>query len=136
MRQNPTRADRTRRRRSKPAPRTGWWFLEAVLEAIEAIPEAQKLISTIAEKRRNTRPGYSARNMLLACYAKYLLNEPYVVGLIERFRGSVRLRELCGFDTVPSESTFSRFFKFLSETSCGGRSNASQHGQRTEKAVA
>lgn len=114
-RKNAARANRTKRRRSKPAPKTGWWFLEAILEAIEAIPEAQTLISVIATRRRNTRPGYSARNMLRAVCCKYLLNEPYVVGLVERFRGSERLRDLCGFGAVPSQSTFSRFFKFLSE---------------------
>ena len=113
--QNAARVDRTRNQHSRPEPKTGWWFLESILQTIEAIPEAQKLISTIAEKRRNTRPGYSAGNMLKACCIRYLLNEPYVVGLIERFRGSARLRELCGFVTVPSESTFSRFFKFLSK---------------------
>ena len=83
--------------------------------AIEEIPEAQALIDAIAKKRRNTRPGYSACNMLRACCIKYLLNERYVVGLIERLHGSARLRDLCGFATVPSESTFSRFFRFVSE---------------------
>ena len=114
-RQNPARANRTRRRRSKPSPKTGWWFLEAILEAIEARPEAQTLIRAIAERRRNTRPGYSAADMLRAICCKYLLNEPYVIGLIERLRGSERLRDLCGFSAVPSESTFSRFFRFLSQ---------------------
>ncbi len=47
--------------------------------------------------------------------AKYLLNERFTVQFIERLRSSARLREICGFgDTVPSKSTFSRFFQLLS----------------------
>ena len=52
--------------------------------------------------------------MFRAFALKYLLSERYTVGLIERLRSSPRLREICRFDdSVPSDSTFSRFFSRL-----------------------
>lgn len=52
--------------------------------------------------------------MFRAFCLKYLLSECYVVGLIERLKSSPRLREICGFeDSVPSDATFSQFFKRL-----------------------
>ena len=45
---------------------------------------------------------------------KYTLNEPTVVGFLERLQASGRLRGLCGLaEEVPSESTCSRFFAVL-----------------------
>ena len=73
-------------------------------------------MDAVSERRRNTRPGYPARTMLRAFYLKCLLGERYVVGFIERLRMSPDLCNLCGFTgSIPSESTFSRFFKALSE---------------------
>ena len=44
--------------------------------------------------------------------------ERFTVGFIERLRTSPRLTELCGFSgSLPSEATFSRFFKLLSTAS-------------------
>ena len=51
--------------------------------------------------------------MFRAFCTKYLLGERFTVGLIERLRSSPRLREICGLDRIPSESTFSRFFSRL-----------------------
>ena len=45
---------------------------------------------------------------------KYLLNERFIVGFIERLRTSPRLQQICGLSGIPSESTFSRFFALLS----------------------
>ena len=73
-------------------------------------------MGAVSERRRNTRPGYPARGMLRAYYLKHLLGDRYVVGFIERLKMSPRLSKLCGFGrAIPSESTFSRFFKALSE---------------------
>ena len=47
---------------------------------------------------------------------KYLLNERFTVGFIERLRSSPRLQQICGLNSIPSESTFSRFFSLLSDT--------------------
>lgn len=52
--------------------------------------------------------------MFRAFCLKYLLGERFTVAFIERLRSSARLREICGFDdSVPSDSTFSRFFSRL-----------------------
>ena len=48
---------------------------------------------------------------------KYLLNERYAVGFLEHLRSSPRLQQMCGLDKLPSESTFSRFFRLLSDNS-------------------
>ena len=47
---------------------------------------------------------------------KYLLNERFTVGFIERLRSSPRLQQICGLSGIPSESTFSRFFAMLSDS--------------------
>ena len=52
--------------------------------------------------------------MFRAWCAKYLLNERFTVGLVDRLRASSRLRQVCGFGAgVPSDATFSRFFRRL-----------------------
>ena len=51
--------------------------------------------------------------MFRAFCTKYLLGERFTVGLIERLHSSPKLREICGLDSIPSESTFSRFFSRL-----------------------
>ena len=54
--------------------------------------------------------------MFRAFCLKYLLAERYTVGLIERLHSSPRFREICGFgDAVPSDATFSRFFRLLAD---------------------
>ena len=54
--------------------------------------------------------------MWRAVCMKYLLNERFTVGFIERLRTSPRLQQICGLDSIPSESTFSRFFSLLSDS--------------------
>lgn len=78
---------------------------------MEYLPAIQDALKAILHSRRRARPGYHPAAMFRAFCLKYLLGERYTVALIERLRSSDRLRELCGFwDTVPSDSTFSRFF--------------------------
>ena len=105
-----------RRRSIAQPPRSGLGFVQSTLDSLEALPEAQNLISEVQARRRAARPGYSARSMMRACVLRYLLGERFVVGFIERLESSERLRELCGFDgSVPSEATFSRFFKLMTD---------------------
>ena len=47
---------------------------------------------------------------------KYLLGERFTVGFLERLRSSPRLQQICGLNSIPSESTFSRFFSLLSDS--------------------
>ena len=101
---------------STQPPKSGYGFIAATLDAIEQLPEIQAFLDEMHDLRRNTRPGYPPRSMLRALCLKFLLNERFNVGLIQRLHDSYRLRQLCGFRSeVPSESSFSRFFKHLSD---------------------
>ena len=88
----------------------GFGFLAAVLDGLEA----NALLSRLQEYRHTGRPGYPVRAMWRAYAVKFVLKIRYSNQLLERLRGSERLRELCGFeDGVPSESAFSRFLSRL-----------------------
>ena len=52
--------------------------------------------------------------MWRAVCMKYLMGERFTVGFLERLRSSPRLQQICGLNSIPSESTFSRFFSLLS----------------------
>ena len=96
-------------------PKSGYGFLRFVLDSIEELPKAQDFIKKINYQRRNTRPGYSPAAMLRLLCLKYLLNERYNVQLLERLRASPALLKLCGLESLPSESTMSRFFRHISD---------------------
>ena len=60
--------------------------------------------------------GYSSDAMWNAILVKYLLHLRYVRDLIALLHANRPLRRVCGFrDTVPSESTFSRFYARLAQ---------------------
>ena len=104
----------TRSSKSAQPPRSGSELLRAALDALEQLPSAQALIKSIEHQRRNTRPGYPPNVMFRAICLKYLLGERFTVGLIEQLNRSASLRQVCGFTgDIPSEPTFSRFFKLL-----------------------
>ena len=96
-------------------PKSGYKFLCFVLDSIEALPKAQEFIKEISRKRRNTRPGYPPTAMLRLVCLKFLLAERFNVQLLERLRASPSLLKLCGLESLPSESTMSRFFRHMSE---------------------
>ena len=96
-------------------PRSGFGLLQEILDRIEALPTIQELLDRTLESRQNCRPGYPPRAMLRAFCTKYLLGERFTQTFIERLQSSERLREIVGFDQVPSASTFSRFFRLLSD---------------------
>ncbi len=76
----------------------------------------QALVHEIKDQRRSARPGYPPEAMLRAFCLKFILNERFNVGLIQRLNDSAKLRKLCGFGSdIPSESAFSRFFKKLAD---------------------
>ena len=92
--------------------------MEATLDNIESCASVKAFIDEIVRARYHTRHGFPPRAVIRAWFLKYLLNEPYNVGLVGRLQVSPVLRDICGFDVekrVPSESTFSRFFKRISE---------------------
>ena len=93
-------------------PGDGYGFLESVFSAIND----SELMERLRDYRWTGRQGYSPASMWRAVLVKYLLRLRYVRDLLRQLAASRELRELCGFeDTVPDESTFSRFFKRLTE---------------------
>ena len=93
-------------------PKYGFKFLKAALDGLDLEP----IIHVIRLRRWTGRPGYPIRAMLRLYLAKFLLNIPHNNQLLDRFRQSPELREICGLeDDVPSESALSRFASRLTE---------------------
>ena len=92
-------------------PKSGYGFLAAILDSLED----QALLHAL-QGRRNGRPGYPVRAMWRAYLSKFILKIRFNNQLLERMRGSRKLREVCGFgDDVPSESALSRFVSRLAD---------------------
>ena len=87
-------------------PQGGHRFLAALLDGLDDGP----LLEALQAYRWTGRKGYPLRAMLRAHLAKLVLKIRYTNQLLERLRGSRKLREVCGFgDDIPSESAMSRF---------------------------
>ena len=87
-------------------PKSGYGFLAAALDSLHDRP----LLEALQAYRPTGRAGYPLRPMLRAYLAKFILNIRYNNQLLERLRGSRKLRDVCGFGSdVPSESSLSRF---------------------------
>ena len=101
-----------RRRGPRQAPKSGYGFLATILDGLDD----QLVVDALQEYRRTGRKGYPVRAMWRAYLAKFLLKIRFNNQLLERLRGSQRLREVCGFgDDVPSESAMSRFVSRLAD---------------------
>ena len=98
---------------AQPRSRGGLELLRAVLNEPESLPAIQEALNEIKASRRRCRPGFPPHLMWCAFAMRYLLSERYVVQFIERLRTAPGLREICGFEQIPSASTFSRFFGLL-----------------------
>ena len=97
---------------SAQRPKSGYSFLAAILDGIDETP----LLERLGEYRRTGRHGYPVRAMWRMYLAKFVLKIRYNNQLLERLRGSRKLREVCGFgDDVPSESALSRFVSRLAD---------------------
>ena len=93
-------------------PKRGYGFLAAILDGLNDQP----LLDRLQEYRRTGRPGYPIKAMWRAYLVKFLLKIRYSNQLLERLRGSRKLREVCGLgEEVPSESAFSRFVSRLAD---------------------
>ena len=91
-------------------PKSGYGFLVQVLDNLDDAP----LLETLKSYHKTGRPGYNPRAMYRAYCAKFVLKIRYNNQLVERLRGSRKLRDVCGFgDEVPSESALSRFVSRL-----------------------
>ena len=90
---------------------SGIGFLARVLDTLDDGP----IVAVLQQYRHTGRPGYPPRAMLRAYLAKLVLSVRFNTQLLERLRGSRKLRTVCGFDrAVPSESALSRFTDRLS----------------------
>ena len=96
----------TCQRGPKQVPKTGYRFLEVVLDGIDDGP----LLDALGPPASTGRPGFSARAMLRAYLSKFVLGFRYNLTLLEGLQARSRFRQVCGFTgRVPSESTLSRF---------------------------
>ena len=101
-----------RRRRPRQAPKTGYRFLEAVLNLIDDGP----VLDALGPATAMGRPGFSRRAMLRLVLSKYVLKIQFNVDLLRRLRASSVFRRICGFrEKIPSESTLSRFISKLGD---------------------
>ena len=81
-----------------------------------SVIDADDLLDRLDDYRWTGRKGYSSDAMWNAILVKYLLHLRYVRDLIALLHANRPLRRVCGFrDTVPSESTFSRFYARLAQ---------------------
>ena len=93
-------------------PQGGHRFLAALLDGLDDGP----LLEALQAYRWTGRRGYPLRAMLRAYLAKFVLKIRYNNQLLERLRGSRKLREVCGFgDDIPSESGLRRFTNRLAD---------------------
>ena len=98
--------------RTVQSPKSGYGFLSAILNDLNDEP----LLNVLQDYRHTGRPGYPIRAMWRAYLVKFLLKIRYNNQLLERLRGSRKLREVCGLgDAVPSESALSRFVTRLAD---------------------
>lgn len=101
-----------RRRGPRQAPKTGYRFLEAVLNLIDDGP----VLDALGPATGMGRPGFSRRAMLRLVLSKYVLKIQFNVDLLTRLRASSVFRRICGFqEKIPSESTLSRFISKLGD---------------------
>ena len=92
-------------------PASGYGFLQAALDGVDASP----LLERLAQYRKTGRRGFSLQSMFRAYLARFLLGIRYANALLERLAADPRLRAICGLgDAVPSASAFSRFITRLS----------------------
>ena len=76
-----------------------------------------ELIAKLNDYRWTGRPGYDPAVMWRATLVRYLLKLRYTRDLIDQLKASRLLRRVCGLkETVPNESTFSRFYRRLGAT--------------------
>ena len=96
----------------EPPPKTGIGFLAAIVDGLNDQP----IIDALQSYHPTGRPGYPVKAMWRACLTKFILKIRYNNQLLERLRGSRKLRALCGFgDDIPSESVLSRFISRLAD---------------------
>ena len=101
-------------RNSAQPPKSGYGFLEAVIEGV--ISHSAALINVLEEPHRNGgNSGYPAADMLSAYVMQFALREPYANGFLDKLGGNERFLRICCLPHAPSESAYSKFKKKLVE---------------------
>lgn len=99
--------------------------LVAELSAAFDLIDDEPLLAALSAYRWTGRPGWSLRALWRSYVASFVLNHGTTNDLIRRLQDDVELRELCGFDALPSRWTFNRFVSRLSH-----------HSELVEQAIA
>ena len=76
---------------AKQAPKSGYAFLQVVLDGIDD----EDLLEAVRPAKRTGRPPYSARALWRAYLSKYVLNIRYNIELLDRLSYSPKFREVC-----------------------------------------
>lgn len=84
--------------------------LSAAFDTIDDEP----LLAALSAYRWTGRPGWSVRALWRSYVASFVLNHGTTNDLIRRLQDDAELRDLCGFDALPSRWTFNRFVSRLS----------------------
>ena len=98
-------------------PRRGSSPLIGELTAIYDVIDDEPLLAQLAQYRWTGRPGWSLRALWRAYLAGFVIGLGTTNGLIRRLQDDAALRDLCGFDALPSRWTFNRFISRLSQHS-------------------
>lgn len=88
--------------------------LVAELSAAFEIIDDEPLLAALSAYRWTGRPGWSVRALWRSYLASFVLNHGTTNDLIRRLQDDAELRDLCGFDALPSRWTFNRFVSRLS----------------------
>ena len=101
-------------RNSAQPPKSGYGFLEAVIEGV--ISHSAALTTVLeAPHQHGGNPGYPTLAMLNAYVMQFALREPYANGFLDKLGGNERFLHICGLPCAPSESVYSKFKKKLVE---------------------
>ncbi len=84
------------------------------LSEIFKVIDDERLLGRLAAYRWTGRPGWSLRALWRAHVAAYILGLTTTNALVRRLQDDDALREVCGFDGLPSRWTFNRFVSRLS----------------------
>ena len=93
---------------------------ETKLSMVFKALDLSKVVGGLQKKSKSGPKGHDPENMLRALLAKRLENIKYTKTLVERLKSDPVFRYTCGFPVAsktPSEATFSRFMKSLSDNS-------------------
>jgi len=98
-----------------PIPKSGYGFLEALVDTFREYSAALAGILESPHKRRGRR-GYPAQSMLCVYLLQFLIpNQRYSSHYLRHLDGRPRLLAMCGLEEAPSEWAYCRFKKKLAK---------------------